>query len=845
MKTKFTRLATLLLLLTVLLSLGSVNAFASVTQSDGNHEEWVDRIELDGVQYAIDFKNWLDENSDMEAIANGGSSALLDPTLGECIDGSKYVYEVASFTGEGTFSHVDGDDSGNEARAEAAVSSQVNENFNTVGGYVTAIYNAFDRDRPEIFWLGGSLHVLTSYYLSYGADGRASFEQSVYFLLKSSDFDIRAADYQNPDTVRSLICEVFVNPDGECAVDKILSGVDENADRVTKVRYFNDWLTKNNCYNNSENLEQIDHDCREATSALLGKAGDDPEAPVCEAYARAFKVLCDRAGIPCTLVNGNAGTGSEKEAHMWNYVQMENGNWYAVDVTWNDMKFKNGFTYTNDVVSGVESEDYLLIGSNTLVGDSIFSSSHLVTNVAVTDGFEFTNQPTLSDTEYTLFEVQIPSALRIGGVTAVTDSSPTDNALPSDVSYNPATNTITLSDGASVAGTDASPYAIECSGNVNLVINGHALLCGYGANDAIRITGGTLTVVNDGNYLYRSGSTAELTDEESVISGTNYVEIIKENHLTAESKRDGTHSIACRDGECTLLFSDLSHACYGGEATCQSVAICEMCKVGYGELGTHSFTQKTESEKYLKKEVDCQHQNEYWYACATCGDVSDTDYYIGQTVGAHTFTERIEDAAHYVNNSGDCHSKKQYYLDCALCDAVSSEVFEGTEYGDHKIDKKNWTSNGTQHFHKCTVEGCTHTVDNAECSGGKANCTAKALCEVCKQEYGSLSDHVYGAPCDSDCNVCLAVRDAADHYDGNENYVCDFCSAIYAEKAIGDIFGIDAKIVGIIAAGVLLLIIILKIVIGNQKEKRKARKYREKMARKLAKKQAKAEKNKH
>lgn len=119
------------------------------------------------------------------------------------------------------------------------------------------------------------------------------------------------------------------------------------------------------------------------------------------------------------------------------------------------------------------------------------------------------------------------------------------------------------------------------------------------------------------------------------------------------------------------------------------------------------------------------------------------------------------------------------------------------------------------------------------------------MCEVCKQEYGSLSDHVYGAPCDSDCNVCLAVRDAADHYDGNENYVCDFCSAIYAEKAIGDIFGIDAKIVGIIAAGVLLLIIIFKIVIGRQKEKRKARKYREKMARKLAKKQAKAENKKH
>ena len=53
---------------------------------------------------------------------------------------------------------------------------------------------------------------------------------------------------------------------------------------------------------------------------------------VCEGYARAFKMLCDALSIPCALISGS-GNG---EAHMWNAVQMEDGKWYGVDVTWDD-----------------------------------------------------------------------------------------------------------------------------------------------------------------------------------------------------------------------------------------------------------------------------------------------------------------------------------------------------------------------------------------------------------------------------------------------------------------------------------------------------------------------------
>lgn len=43
-------------------------------------------------------------------------------------------------------------------------------------------------------------------------------------------------------------------------------------------------------------------------------------------------MLCDEAGIPCALISGKGNGG----AHMWNAVQMDDGKWYAVDVTWDD-----------------------------------------------------------------------------------------------------------------------------------------------------------------------------------------------------------------------------------------------------------------------------------------------------------------------------------------------------------------------------------------------------------------------------------------------------------------------------------------------------------------------------
>ncbi len=62
---------------------------------------------------------------------------------------------------------------------------------------------------------------------------------------------------------------------------------------------------------------------------------------VCEGYSKGFKLICDRLNIPCCVIFGNYNE-EENAAHMWNYVQMEDGIWYCMDVTWDDLDGEYG-----------------------------------------------------------------------------------------------------------------------------------------------------------------------------------------------------------------------------------------------------------------------------------------------------------------------------------------------------------------------------------------------------------------------------------------------------------------------------------------------------------------------
>jgi hypothetical protein len=55
---------------------------------------------------------------------------------------------------------------------------------------------------------------------------------------------------------------------------------------------------------------------------------------ICGGYAHTFQLFMDMLEIECITVRGTSWMGEED--HMWNMVRLEDGEWYCVDVTWND-----------------------------------------------------------------------------------------------------------------------------------------------------------------------------------------------------------------------------------------------------------------------------------------------------------------------------------------------------------------------------------------------------------------------------------------------------------------------------------------------------------------------------
>lgn len=82
---------------------------------------------------------------------------------------------------------------------------------------------------------------------------------------------------------------------------------------------------------------------------------------VCDAYAAAFKALCDKANIQCKTVVGTSVQTSSIALHAWNLVII-NGIVYAVDTTWND-------------TSGEELR-YLAVGSQSMYKGQTFLQTH-------------------------------------------------------------------------------------------------------------------------------------------------------------------------------------------------------------------------------------------------------------------------------------------------------------------------------------------------------------------------------------------------------------------------------------------------------------------------------------
>ena len=88
-----------------------------------------------------------------------------------------------------------------------------------------------------------------------------------------------------------------------------------------------------------------------------------------------------------------------------------------------------------------------------------------------------------------------------------------------------------------------------------------------------------------------------------------------------------------------------------------------------------------------------------------------------------------------------------------------------------------WTSNGDgTHSRECTVDGCKG-VETMACSGGKATCTEKAVCEYCGKAYGKTDSNNH-----TDLKH-IDAKAATKAAEGNiEYWYCGGCDKYYSDK---------------------------------------------------------------
>ena len=218
-------------------------------------------------------------------------------------------------------------------------------------------------DHPEMFWLG-------AYKLSYSYSYRVSggvYTLSVSSITCTMQYD--TAVYADKASVTDYYTRMMA------AFDAFEV---KGYTRYEKVKSIHDTIAKQVSYDSTF----TNGTAHQPTSVFL-----EPFLPVCEGYAEAFKMLCDREGIPCVIVVGDANGGG----HAWNYVKMEDNKWYAVDLTWDDQSsifydfFLVGANSTNRYFN---NDSTTFVDAHTATGDHFINSSFVLT------------YPTLCETPY-------------------------------------------------------------------------------------------------------------------------------------------------------------------------------------------------------------------------------------------------------------------------------------------------------------------------------------------------------------------------------------------------------------------------------------------------------------
>ena len=290
-------------------------------------------------------------------------------------------------------------------------------------------------DIPELFWIDpGKLSIGYKYSYSF-------YDGKYQVIIKEISINPRRFDtFETMDDVNIYRSKLegavsdFVPKNGGSRYDMLK----EIHDNISLFTYY-------------------DLDARFSSSALGSLV--EPGV-VCEGYSEGFKLICDRLNIPCVCVVGDMNT-STNVGHMWNYVQMEDGKWYLVDVTWDDYDGKNGIEVCYDWFlkgsKGLGSkhvpEDYAstsfvypTLAEDDFDPENVVTTAHTTTTTTTTTTVSTTSTTSRTGTSETSSDVITVSTTTTAPEDETTGTTSSSSTVTSDTGTTSETGTSTTSE---------------------------------------------------------------------------------------------------------------------------------------------------------------------------------------------------------------------------------------------------------------------------------------------------------------------------------------------------------------------------------------------------------------
>ncbi len=197
---------------------------------------------------------------------------------------------------------------------------------------VIEVYTKFLIDYPQFFYIS------KNYFLIYNSTGSKVRAMVILYTdgEVTDDFDdnMNYISVANRDKINQKIAEV------NTAINEIISAVPDDISDAQKEKILHDYVvdlvTYDDSYDNNSESPLLNTHVYDIYGALIEKSA------VCEGYTKLFQYLCYNVGINSSQVFGE----TEDDLHVWNVVEIE-GEWYHVDLTWNDEEDYISYSYFN------------------------------------------------------------------------------------------------------------------------------------------------------------------------------------------------------------------------------------------------------------------------------------------------------------------------------------------------------------------------------------------------------------------------------------------------------------------------------------------------------------------